>query len=80
MHAVGIINNDAQIKNVLAGKPLFNNEEELMQYEIRNNIVVVYGTVYNLKILSKTEQSSLDLTGLQERIILLYDGKYNKLR
>lgn len=51
-----------------------------MQYGIVNKVNVVYGTVYNLKILNKTEQLSLDLTGLQERIILLYDGKYNKLR
>ena len=80
MYAVGIANNDAQVKNVLSGKPLFNNEEELMQYEIGNNVDVVYVTVDNWKILNETEQSSLSLTGLQDRIILLSDGKYNQLR
>ena len=56
MYVVGIANNGAEVKNVLAGKPLFNNEEELTQYRIGNNVDLVCVTVDSWKILNDSEK------------------------
>lgn len=80
MYVVGIANNDASVKNILSGSPLFTNEKELNQYGIDSNVEVVAVTVEHWHILSDDDKLMLNISGLRERIKLLVDDKYNQAR
>ncbi|MDE7314291.1 MAG: AAA family ATPase [Mucispirillum sp.] len=80
MYAVGIANNDAVVKNVLTGKPLFTNKEELIQYGIDSDVDAVYITVYEWYKCTDQDKSVFNLSGLRDRIYLSLNGKYNSTR
>ena len=80
MYAVGIANNDAQVKNVLSGKPLFDSNDEIKSYGIENHVNAVYVTVYKWYTLTGEDKNNFNLQGLQDRVILIHEEKYNNTR
>lgn len=79
MYAVGIANNDAQVKNILSGKPLFDSNEEIKSYGIESSVDAVYVTVDKWYEVEQ-ENSPFNLKGLQARVILIKDKVYHNTR
>lgn len=80
MYAVGIANNDAQVKNVLSGKPLFDSNDKIKSYSIKSHVNAVYVTVYKWYTLTGEDKNNFNLQGLQDRVILIHEEKYNNTR
>ena len=80
MYAVGIANNDAQVKNVLSGKPLFDSNDKIKSYSIKSHVNAVYVTVYKWYKLNDEDKNNFNLKGLQDRVILIHEEKYNNTR
>ena len=80
MYAVGIASNDAEVKNVLTGIPLFNNNDEINKYGIDSEVNAVYVTVYDWYELTSKDKNVFNLKGLQDRVILIKENTYNNTR
>ena len=80
MYAVGIASNDAEVKNILTGIPLFNNNDEINKYGIDSEVNAVYVTVYDWYELTSKDKNVFNLKGLQDRVILIKENTYNNTR
>lgn len=77
MYAVGIASNDAEVKNVLTGFPLFNNNDEINKYGIDSEVNAVYVTVYEWYKLKNQDKTMFNISGLQDRVKLLKNDDYH---